>query len=123
MTSLSTGKAPLRDQCWKTAGYGSKAAAVSDAAAVLDFPRVIKYPATESRASAPAQVMNKWRTPSFCARNPESINPSTWEKETRDIKLLLTRPTMSRGVSCWDMVWAGTQTKEIPNPMLKVLRA
>src|SRR5580765_5946478 len=86
-------------------------------------PLTMKYPPAEIKARTPAQAMNNGRIPSFCARNPESSSPNTWANEISDIKVLLTRPTMAGGVSCCDMVCAGTHTKAIAKPMVKVLRA
>ncbi len=39
------------------------------------------------------------------------------------MKVLLTRPTISGGVSCCDIVWAGTSTRAMAKPMRKVLTA
>src|SRR5258708_20975518 len=60
-------------------------------------PRTIRYPVPEIRASTPALTRNNCLMPSLCASKPESRSPRTCANEIKDIKLLLTLPTMAAG--------------------------
>src|SRR6266404_6224343 len=55
------------------------------------------------------------------ANPPERRSPNTCESEKTAIKLLLTRPSMSCGVSCCISVFAGTTMKAIAKPIPNML--